>query len=371
MESGLEALARGLRGAGGILNSDVQKADMQEEQQNRAVAEQRRNLMAQLAIKGAEAGSIDPDRATQTLRGLGYDVPEGAIGPSPEAVARKQALDNERGFRSEWGQLAPDAPLSQRATLAAKWGKPELSVTLFNQEQARIERQQARQEALEERARQFDLRLQDQKLQTEQRAELSRMADETRRQIALGQQEVAKQGAEFRRAQLEFQTRDKADRELQRRTTQLQGALEKSGLPEVDAVLKNAEQALAKAPNLAEYLTGPKSTIPDWMLPADVKAAKQAFTKLFNVTLKQRSGAAVTNQELDRLKAEFGAGAFKTPEQIQIAINQMRGVVKTHYVSVAAGFGKDALREYNDFVRGYGGSVVLDDEPKSDPLGIL
>jgi hypothetical protein len=369
MESGLEALARGLRGAGGILNPEVQKMDEQERRQQDAIAENRKTVLAQLAIKGAEAGSIDPTNASEMLKGLGFDVPVGAIGPNPEAVARKQAAENDQNFRKEWGSLGPEASLSQRATIAARYGKPELSVSLFNQEQTRIERQQARQEALQERARQFDLQMENKNLQLEQRAELTRMADETRRQIALGQQEIARQGQEFRAAQLEFQMKDKADKEVASKTMKLQGALEKANLPEADATLKAAEAALSN-PDMAKYITGPESAKPDWAVPNEAKLARQAFAKVFNITLKNRSGAAVTSQELDRLKQEFGAGVFKSPAQIQGALDQARNVIQKHYISIAAGYGKDALKSYNDFVRGYGGSIVLDDEPQADPLGL-
>src|SRR5678816_3497324 len=113
MESGLEALARGLRGAGSILNPEVQKMEEQDRRQQDAIAEQRKNMLAQIAIKGAESGAVDPIVATEQLRKMGLDVPDGAIGPTPEAMARKQQYQNDIQFRDAVQRLGPDAPLAQ------------------------------------------------------------------------------------------------------------------------------------------------------------------------------------------------------------------------------------------------------------------
>jgi hypothetical protein len=91
-----------------------------------------------------------------------------------------------------------------------------------------------------------------------------------------------------------------------------------------------------------------------------VKFARQAFQKLFNITLKNRSGAAVTIPELERLKKEFATGAWKTPQQLIEGVNQARNVINQHYRSVSAGFAPEALETYNERIRQYGGRVVLD-----------
>src|SRR5689334_9595961 len=116
-ESGLEALARGLRGAGGILSPQVQQMEEQDRRQQEGAAEQRRNLLAQLAIKGAESGAVDPVVATKQLRSLGLDVPDGAIGPTPEALARKQAYENDLKFRDAFSKLGPNAQLVDQARI--------------------------------------------------------------------------------------------------------------------------------------------------------------------------------------------------------------------------------------------------------------
>ena len=147
---------------------------------------------------------------------------------------------------------------------------------------------------------------------------------------------------------------------VQKQTQQLGTALERAGLTEGDAVLRGVEDALKAKPDLAEYLSGPKSLLPDMVVDKDIAAGRQAFQKLFNITLKNRSGAAVTNQELDRLKNEFATGAFKTPDQLRAGVDQARKIISDHYRGVAAGFSPAALEQYNQNLRETGGTPLLE-----------
>lgn len=354
-ESGLEALARGLRGAGGILNPQVQQMEEQERQKQDMMAENRRNLLAQLAIKGAESGAVDPAVATKQLRSLGLDVPDGAIGPTPEALARKQAYQNDVQFRDAYSKLGPNASSYDVARIATQYGKPELAMQMYQREEDRIDKAAARKDLLEERARQFDLALENKQLDRESRERLAAASDETKRLIAAQNAEVARMRVDLQNAKAD----QIKDDNLRKQTRQLSQDLNKANLPEIDAVLGNVEKALKKNPALAQYIATPSSLRPDWTLPEDIRAGKQDFQKLFNITLKNRSGAAVTNQELERLKQEFGAGAFKTPQQVQDAIAKMRGIIEKHYAGVAAGYGSDVLKAYNDNLVDMGGAVVL------------
>jgi hypothetical protein len=92
----------------------------------------------------------------------------------------------------------------------------------------------------------------------------------------------------------------------------------------------------------------------------EVRAARQAIAKLFNIELKNRSGAAVTIPELERLKEEYGKGVFKTAAQLGDAITQARTLVNSHYRSVAAGFSPEVLAAYNDNLTAVGGKPVID-----------
>lgn len=360
MESGLEALARGLRGAGGVLNPEVQKMNEQDQARQDAVAEQRKNLLASLAIKGAESGAIDPTVATKQLRSLGLDVPDGAVGPTPEAMARKQAYQNDVQFRDAVSKLGPNADPMAIAQAATQFGKPELAMQMYQRQEDRIDRQSARADALAERSRQYDLALENKALDREQRAMLAAQADETKRLIAAQTAETQRMRYELDQAKAQGIKDDK----LRKETIGLSGALNKANLPEADATLGNVEQMLKAKPELAQWITGPKSQIPDMLAPKEAVEARQAFNKLFNVTLKLRSGAAVTEQELNRLKSEFGVGIAKAPSQVFTAVQQARDIIQKHYRAVAAGYGPDVLKSYNENINSLGGNSVLGDSPK-------
>lgn len=127
---------------------------------------------------------------------------------------------------------------------------------------------------------------------------------------------------------------------------------EKAGLPSMIAVVDRASKI---TPAQAEYITGWKANIPDPSVDQSVRDARQDISKLFNMTLKDRSGAAVTNQELDRLKKEFGQGLLKSPQSLITAIGRVNDIVEAHYAGIAAGHGKAALDSYNENLKAIGG----------------
>jgi hypothetical protein len=91
---------------------------------------------------------------------------------------------------------------------------------------------------------------------------------------------------------------------------------------------------------------GLSAALPDIALSDEGKALRQRVSKLFNITLKDRSGAAVTSQELERLKREFGAGALKTDNQLLDALNIYRRELEDLKKTVAAGYSPDVVREF-------------------------
>ena len=139
---------------------------------------------------------------------------------------------------------------------------------------------------------------------------------------------------------------------IEKQVKDLGAAFEKAKLNETIAVV---DQAGKITPEQAKYLTGPMSLLPDISIPKDARDARQDLAKLFNITLKDRSGAAVTNQELQRLKEEFGKGLIKTPDQVITAIGKARSIVESHYQGIAAGYGEKVLSGYNDNLERVGG----------------
>ncbi len=143
------------------------------------------------------------------------------------------------------------------------------------------------------------------------------------------------------------------DTNITKAVQQLGRDLEKASLPTMLQVVGQAEKL---TPELETWVSGPKSGVPDMLAPPEARAARQDIAKLFNITLKDRSGAAVTNQELERLKKEFGQGLFKSPGQLLTAIQRARDVVESHYQGIAASHGKGALEAYNQNLEAIGGT---------------
>jgi hypothetical protein len=383
----LAALAYGLRNAGGVLNKDVQTQLAQEQMQEDARADRRKDLITSLAIKAAQDGSANPAAVQATLAAQGIQVPSEFVGPSAETRARTAALENEQAFRAEWAKLAPDASLYDRANIAAKYGKPELSVQLYTKEQERLSREQARKDSLEQRQYEVDARLMDKALDRESRERLQQQSNDIKLLIANQNAAIARSGQDLRLAMLDFNLRQKTDEKTRGEVQKLGAALEKANLPESDAVLGAVEKALEKTPSLGDYLAGPKSAVPDIALRTTgisaeeaqaIREGRQAFQKLFNITLKNRSGAAVTIPEFERLKKEFATGVWKDPKQLEAGVKQAREIIQKHYASVAAGFGKDTLKAYNDNLQGlglgrvinFGGGSSAPAADDSDPLGL-
>lgn len=265
---------------------------------------------------------------------------------SPQYQAQLEALNNEKAFRAAAAEAGGN-PV-KIAAAAAQYGKPELAVSLYNQQEARQQRLQQASEALEFKRQQ----LEQQKGRDAELLELKKQGLALQAQIAQGAQDLKR-----------MQFNQTADQQTRKQVQQLGAGLEKANLPQTDAVLADVESTLRKNPNAAEYISGPKSSLPDMLIPDDAKFARQSFQKLFNITLKDRSGAAVTNQELERLKQEFATGAFKTQKQLETAVEKARNIINKHYAGVAAGYSPDVLKAYNENIRGLGGRVVL--EPSS------
>lgn len=336
----LADLARGLRAAGGVLSPGVNQMMHEEGLLNQRNEQAQRLMLLQREL----------DKQ------------------SPEYQMRVEALNNEKGFRQAVADARGDE--GKIAQAAMQYGKPEISMNIINRKEDRVYRAQQAKDALTAKLYEIDKRSEDKSLDRESRERLATEAELTRRQLAamthqlaLGQQEIKK---------LQFQA--SADKTLFQNTQKLGAALDKANLPEADAVLGAVEDAIKKTPELSEFLAGPKSKIPDFAVGMasdkadDIRNGRLAFQKLFNITLKNRSGAAVTIPEFERLKAEFANGAFKTSAQLNSAVNQARNIINKHYASVAAGFDKQTLDAYNENIRGFGGRVVISGD--KDPLGI-
>jgi len=71
-----------------------------------------------------------------------------------------------------------------------------------------------------------------------------------------------------------------------------------------------------------------------------------AAQKVFNMELKDRSGAAVTTPEMERLKREFAAGAFNSEEELITGMQRYKRALKSAMEDMERGANPDALHEY-------------------------
>lgn len=140
---------------------------------------------------------------------------------------------------------------------------------------------------------------------------------------------------------------DKKQKELDKKVTDFSKGVEKSGIGETDAVMKEVEDAIMAIRKDDENADIPgfglDASLPDFTLSSQGKSLRQRVKTLFNQTLKKRSGAAVTSSELSRLKEEFGQGLIKTDEQLLDSLNRFRGIIERHKLTLAAGYDDEVV----------------------------
>jgi len=73
-----------------------------------------------------------------------------------------------------------------------------------------------------------------------------------------------------------------------------------------------------------------------------------AMSRVFNTELKDRSGAAVTTPELNRLRQEFGEGKFNTEQEKLQALKDYQRAATLAMKNVEAGYAPGAVDTYND-----------------------
>lgn len=364
-------LAQGLRAAAGVLNPDIQRQTFASDERAQAVMEQRRNLAAQQIIRAAENGAMEPEAAKIQLQRLGFgQLP---VGPSLETQAKTQALKNEQGFRDEMQRIGPNADLGEIAKVATKYGKPEIAAQMFKAQEDRALRAETARQTLEMKRSQLD--------QTRELALMRAQNDQERtaidRQYKEGRLAIDSQLAAIRGQSLGLQSQmlqlrlhelgRKEDEDTQKKVSQLGQRIETAKLNEADATLGNVETAIEKNPKILEYATGPGSLRPDFSLPTNIALGRQAIEKLFNIELKNRSGAAVTIPEFERLKTEYAKGVFKTPAQLKGAIEQARGILNNHYRGIVAGYEPRILNLYNENLKAVGGTPIIIPTAKEPP----
>lgn len=176
------------------------------------------------------------------------------------------------------------------------------------------------------------------------------------RQQDLQQQRQFMQDTSAARLEGVQQQRDQSnDFARQRQATALASSLEKSGVPQADQILSQIEGIMGKyKPGDLPGYGRVQGLLPNAMLPEDAQQLRQAVAALANVQLKQRSGAAVTDQEMNRFKQELGTSAAVPEDRLRQGIASMRKLVESQKRNYAAGASPDALAAYEE-----GGGIPL------------
>lgn len=288
------------------------------------------------------------------------------------------AAQREAQYRAEIQGLGPNPTQEQLATIGSRYASPD---KLMDIQQKSIDRKtqleqtasqfaqnlQLRQDELERKREEFNQRATDQKARDEFNQWYKQESLKNQQYLGNLNAQLRMQGLEIQRQgqQLQISRLDQAQNQQRtQKVQQLSTALDKANVPEASAVLAAAEKALNETPELAGFIAGPKGKIPDAMVGLasgnanKIREGRQAFQKLFNITLRDRSGAAVTMPEFERLKAEFGNGLLSTPDQIKTGLQQAKRIIQQHAGSIAAGFGPDALGAYNENARTLGGVEI-------------
>jgi hypothetical protein len=138
------------------------------------------------------------------------------------------------------------------------------------------------------------------------------------------------------------------DQNRQKQVTQFSNQMEKTGIPQLQQALDTIDSIMQKYPpgsDLPGY--GPIDGLrPTWSLGEDGQRLRQAIQSITNITLKNRSGAAVTDQEFERFRQEMGSSAFLPEARIRQGIDQMRGILNAQKRNAIAGVSDDVLGDY-------------------------
>lgn len=94
---------------------------------------------------------------------------------------------------------------------------------------------------------------------------------------------------------------------------------------------------------------------------SEAKNARSAFSRLFNIVLKNRSGVAVTPTELERLKEEFNTGKLKTDKDLRNAYNRALKILQDHVNTVLAAYPKEVQDKFfEQGAKGFSQSSLYD-----------
>ncbi len=147
---------------------------------------------------------------------------------------------------------------------------------------------------------------------------------------------------------LDIKKQDKLDKDV----LGLSDRMQKAGLgdaisrlSEIDAEIGGLDNPGVK--DLPGYgIAG--GALPDLAAGDDGRRLRQLVQGLANINLKDRSGAAVSDQEYLRFKKEFGTGTMMTEKQLLDGLRTYRNIVQRVAQGFEAGAAPEAVQEYSN-----------------------
>lgn len=138
---------------------------------------------------------------------------------------------------------------------------------------------------------------------------------------------------------------NRKDDKLDSKTTGYSERLARSNIPTAVAQLERVYTMLPPEGDAPGYgrVAG---ALPDTLVSQKGEDLRQGVQAVFNIELKDRSGAAVSDQELNRLKREFGEGSWKTPDQLRKGLAQYEARLKEVMRNIDAGEDPAVREEY-------------------------
>lgn len=160
-----------------------------------------------------------------------------------------------------------------------------------------------------------------------------------------------------------------AERKLERldkKVQQFSQRIEKTGVADVLNSFEQLNRLIPAEGDIPGFGTI-EGGIPTIVTGESGKEIRQQVATLRNTLLALRSGAAVTDQERERIEEELGVGAFKTEAELRRGIQNARKILENKLKNVEAGFTKDVVNEFA--ARGGATTSSLKFEPSAPQKG--
>jgi len=150
---------------------------------------------------------------------------------------------------------------------------------------------------------------------------------------------------------------NKQEERLETRVTDLSEALEKSGILEMSGIFNLVDKQILQTEGDIPGIGG-TGKVPAILLSTEGLKNRQLLSQLQNITLKNRSGAAVTAPEFDRLKTELGTGVISGDREVKNALIRMKQLFDDHTKKVRAGYSDEVNALYDKRVNLPAGSSL-------------